>query len=563
MRTGIRRKVTALFTVGALALAGSGPITAEAAYVDMERANWASFAEDYGGLWDEAMTDYQESGTSSGELTLEFGDFVRMMLSSIFAAEDEESLDFSWLESIGLRAAASKEENSVFRTAIGLCLNDTVLATLEMPVDLGNDAVRFRVPEINGNYLGAPFEFETEEERQQWQRLKEVMNPEFLAELSADGDEVAELLKRYGDILFDSMTDVGSEEKTEKMADIEQTFTVEEGRLYADALEPALLEMAKQARDDEQLKEMIENLGTFSQEENIYEEYQQAMDEAIRDMESEIRESETNGEDNYISLKLWLDADGECAGREFAFVADGEAEEQFAWLNLREGDQAALRMYFITDAWENDGSAVLSGVGTITDGRLNGEYMVTGNGLPQCTIEVSDYDVNAEAGDLDSTYKLTYAGESDDSSDQFPLEDFALILDVEKRAQEKIDNVSLSLTMDDELLAALHLKSGGSEELLSGNDAGGEKVYQADSQEDLEEYVAEVDPEAIFENCRKAGVPEDFIAQIAGLVTQMMQPERADSPETPETSEISENTETPETPEFSEAPEVLEASEIS
>ena len=87
---------------------------------------------------------------------------------------------------------------------------------------------------------------------------------------------------------------------------------------------------------------------------------------------------------------------------------------------------------------------------------------------------------------------------------------------------EKIDNLSLSLTMNDELIATLHLKAGVGEELLA--DAADEGIlYDADEQEDLQKYVAEVNPEAIFENCRKAGVPDDFIEQIAGFVMQMMQ----------------------------------------
>lgn len=540
MRTGFRKKVTAVFAAGAVALAGLVPLTASAAYVDTERANWAALADDYGVLWDEAMAESQESETGSGELKLEFGDLVRTIIGSIFATSDGEPMDFSWLESIAIRVAAAKEDANVLKTALGLCLNDTLLASLELPIDLGNDTVKFRVPELSSNYLGAPFEFETDEMRQQWQYFKEVVNPEFLAELAASGDEVAELLKRYGDILFDHMTDCETEEKTETMADVEQTFTVEEGRIYAVDLAHVILEMAKQARDDEILKEMIEDLGTFSQQEDLYEEYQRAIDETIRDMEEDMPGLDRFDEEDYISARVWLDEDGKCAGREFSLIAEGKQRAQLTWLNVREGDQAALRMYCITDDWLNDGSSVLSGVGTITDGRLDGEYMVTQNGLPQCRIEVSDYDVDAASGDLEGTYKLTYAGETDDSQNSFSLEDYALILDVEERAKEKINNVSLSLMMNDELIAALHIKDGAGEELLTGSGADDGILYDANDQEDLQKYVEEVDPETIIENCRKAGVPEEFIEQVAGLVTQMTEADHAGDSETSELSQTPE-----------------------
>ncbi len=524
MKTEFKKKTVAALAASAFIFAGISPITALADYVEVERENWATFADVYGELWDEEMAASQERGTSSGEFKLELGDIAREMAGSIFATTDEEPMDFSWLKSIGLQIAASQEESNIFETVIGFCVNDTVLATMDLPIDFGNDMVKFRMPEISENYLGIPFEFESEESRQQWQHLKEVLNPEFLAELTADGDEVAELLKRYGDILFDRMTDISSEEKTEKLANIEQEFTVEEGRIYADDLAPVVLEMAKQARDDEQLKEMIENLGTFSQQENLYEEYQQAMDETISDMEADMPEPGIYGEENYISARIWLDEEGKCAGREFSLVSGGERTAQLAWLNIREDDQTALYMYYIVSDGQNDENGVLLGTGTITDDRLDGDYMVIQNGLPQFEIEVSDYDVKAELGDLDGTYKLTYVGETGDSQEQFSPEDFAVIFDIEQRAKEKIDNVSLTLTMEDEPVATLHLKEGESADLLAESDSDEGVVYEADNQEDFQKYADGVDPNPIIENCLKAGVPEDIIELVAEYIAKEMQP---------------------------------------
>ena len=343
------------------------------------------------------------------------------------------------------------------------------------------------------------------------------------------------MLKRYGDMLFDRMTDASSEEKSETVEGLEETFTVEEGRLYAADMAKVILEMEKQARDDEQLKEMIENLGTFASQENFYEEYQQAMDKAISDMEAdmpELSELESDDGENYISSKIWLDAEGKCAGREFTLISDGEKEIQLAWLNIREGDQAALRMNFMSGEGGSDESVVLSGVGTITDGKLNGEYTVTSNAFPLLNIEVSDYEADAEIGDFDGTYKLSFAGGADDPQEGVSPADFALIFDVEQRAEEKIENISLSLTMQDEILAALHLRSDENADLSLENGAGEGVVYDANDQEDMQKYAAEVNPETIIDNCRKAGVPEEFITQIAGLITGMTQPAESGTAQT-------------------------------
>ncbi len=544
MRTGFKKR-TALLAAGMLAVATVFPMTASAAYVDMERENWTSFADAYGAMWDQAVAESQEGDASSGELKLEFGDMVRAMAGRIFTTQDGEPMDFSWLDSIAIRAAADRQEGGVVDVALGLCLNDVVLARLELPIDFGSDAVRLRVPELSESYLGAPFEFDTGEAKQQWQRLKDVLNPEYLQELAPDGAELAELLKRYGDMLLDGITDVDSEEKTERIESVEENFTVEEGRLYADDLTPVVLGMAKQARDDAQLKEMIEDLGDFSSQTDLYEEYQKAMDNAIRDMEEDMPEPGRYGEQNYFSSKVWLDAEGSCAGREFALVSGGEKTMQFGWLGTEQGDQAAFRLYCTTEGQSVDTDFALSGVGTVSDGRLNGTYMVTQDGQLQYEVEVSDYDVNAAPGDLDGTYKFTYAAEQTDGSQgQSPLGGIALTADVERRAQEKVDRLSLSLTMDDEMLAALHLTEGEGADLLSADSAGDGALYDANDQEDLQKYVSEINPETILENCRKAGVPDKFLAQITGLVTGMMQSAQ-DSAETAQTSQGSAGTTQP------------------
>ena len=504
------KRIAAVLTAAVLTMAGAAP--ASAAYLETERESWEEFSEFYAEQWDKAMEDYRGNRGSYADIRLEAGDMLYSLLNSV-ADTTEGQLDFSWLKNIGLKLAETEAQDGVFELALGVYLNDTILATAQIPVDLTNNAIQFRVPEISEDYLGVPFEFENEESLRQWEHMKEVMNPEYLANIAPTGAQTADLLKRYGNLVLDGMTEEASYEETANVWGVEQSFTVHEGRMTEESLYHVIGNLLTTMRDDEQIKEMVENLGTFSEQESLYEEVQKNIDQELENWQDSEKTMEFE-EDNYISSKIWLDEDGGHAGREITLYTDGSIDAQISWLGTRSEDHTGFRLFCNS----GDGTSVLlSGGGDITDGRLNGNYEVRVNDKDALAIEVTDYDVNAEKGDLDGTYKVTYSGTDDEA-----LGMFALLVDIDRDQAQQTSSFSLGISLSDEVISTLKMQTGIDDGLLTDLPDGGEQ-YRADDQEDLQKYLAGVHPDTIIENCRKAGVPDEFIGQVAELVTSLME----------------------------------------
>lgn len=508
--------MTAVLTAAALTAAAAAP--ASAAYIETEREAWSEFSDFYGKEWDKERNAYLGKKAGAVNITLKIGDAVRGLAGTFTGGE----MDFSWLDSIGLEAAASAAEEGVFNVAFGVLLNDTVLATAEMPIDFEKNAIAFRVPQISRDYLGIPFEFENEESLRQWEHLKDVMSPEFLAAHMPDGQTAAALLKRYGDIVLNGMTEEEAGEETVNVCGVEQNFTVYEGRISEKGVYQVAETMLQTAQYDPQFKMMIENLGEFSSQPALYEEYQKAVEEQLAELQEEQEQMEVN-EDNYISSKIWMDEDGERAGREITIYESGEKMAQISWLGTEKDGNAGFRLLY------DDGGRdtyLFSGNGVIADGMLDGSYGLQINGERVLAVDVTDFDVNLENGDIDGTYEFSYVGETEDMF----LTSFSLLADVEEKAAEQTSRLELSLMMEDEMFAALNIRTGMETDLLDGRGTDG-VLYRADDQEDVQAYVSGLDAAAILEKCKEAGVPDDFLEQVTELVMELMmqtQPDASD-----------------------------------
>lgn len=504
------KKITAALAAAAAAVMCAAP--ASAAYLETERKAWDSFADFYGKEWDQLRGACVEEKSGSANITLEIGDALRAVAGMF----NGMGMDFSWLDSIGLETAVSAQEG-VVEAALGLLVNDTLLAGAEMPIDLKNNALAVRVPQISRDYLGVPFGFEDEESRQNWERLKDAMSPESLADLMPDGEAVAGLLKRYGDILFDSVAEEEAYEETVNVCNVEQSFTVYEGRISQENFFDVWRNMLTAARDDEQLREMIENLGTFSSQPSLYEEYQKSVDEQL-DHLPDRGEPKDDGRGSYISSKIWMDENGRSAGREITLYDRGDKMSQLSWLGTEKNGNTGLRLLY------DDGVQTLlfSGSGAAADGMLNGSYDLRVNGEPIIAVTVTDFDVTLEKGDIDGTYELRYAVDTGNML----FNSASLLVDVEKRAGEKKNNLEISLMMGNERFAALNIRTGGESDLMDEEQGA---IYRMDDQEDMQAYISGVRMDTVLENCRKAGVPDEFLEQVTELVTGLMMPRRTET----------------------------------
>ena len=80
--------------------------------------------------------------------------------------------------------------------------------------------------------------------------------------------------------------------------------------------------------------------------------------------------------------------------------------------------------------------------------------------------------------------------------------------------------------MGNERFAALNIRTGGKSDLMDEEQGA---IYRMDDQEDMQTYISGVRMDTVLENCRKAGVPDEFLEQVTELVTGLMMPRRTET----------------------------------
>ncbi len=490
------KKAAAVLTAAMIAVSGTVPVSADS-YLDSERA-----ALD--GL-EKAVTKQQpvQNDSSPGgsvSLKLEIGETVRTLLTSL------GGMDFSWLNSVELKTTAAATEDTFCSILFDLLVNNTDIVSLETPVDFANNLIKVRIPQLSESFLGISPTINGEDASLS---LQDLINLEALNEALEEEETVVKILTRYAGIVLDSMAEGTSYDVSLGWGDVAEDLTVYEGILSEEGLYQAMENILSTAKDDEQLAQLIAQAENTVPQEDLYKEFQEAMEELLTQLQEVKTETEFD-ENNYISSKIMMDADEKCAGREITFYDEGELGAQLSWYSIEQGDDSAFRMLIDNgdQIWQ------LGGQGTTTNGKLSGSYTVNCDGSDMAKIEVTDYTADTENGGFSGDFRLTLP-ESDTGSEE-AASSYAPALNVHI-GQQLPDgwSGSISLTLADAPMASLDLHTSSDISMLPEY-TGEETTYNIDNEEEASLFMSEITENAavILENLKAAGMPEDFPEQV-------------------------------------------------
>ena len=165
-------------------------------------------------------------------------------------------------------------------------------------------------------------------------------------------------------------------------------------------------ELAAAAKEDAQLKQLIENLGSlYAQEEGFF-------DSFIAALESSGGDEVPSDEEGFLTFSVWKDENGRTAGFETSIFGgtDPQAGEDsvvsFVYQNPKQDNNSGLIISF------SDGTNYLDfqGSGTITDGKLDGMYTLHYNSDILFHVNVTDYDTEAaKSGSIIGKYSFKAA----------------------------------------------------------------------------------------------------------------------------------------------------------
>ncbi len=506
-KTWIKRTATFL-AAGTIAASACIPAGAADSYLSYEKENLKKTTERLEAQWDKNIEQFRQDGFGgSVDISLHLQDVARSILGFFVP------LDISWADSAAIRMGMGAKDGDI-NLGLGLYLNDTQIATLELPIRIGEEMAYLRIPELSEYYLSAPLTFEGGSKEESKELLQKIYDPEYVTDLLPDAGTAGELLERYGDILLSYVTDSTSAEETVQVSGVEETFTVHEGRIGADALMQAMQQIIKTARDDAQIKEVIERFAQILPENiDLYEMFQNAADEYADNWEH----MGDPGEGNYISSKVWEGADGHTGGRELAIYAEGEKEASYSWMSTRQDDRTGL-LCSMEQAGQSFG---LAGSGVITDGLLDGTYTLQVSGTDLLQIEVEDYCNDQESGDLEGTYTvklLTSEGSADGMS---AFANYALKIRISRDKDADSAVLEAGLLIAGEELGSLRLEGLPRSENVPASVSESANALNPNDQEDLQTYLADITPGNLMDNLHAAGVPDELLQQLASLIMGM------------------------------------------
>lgn len=538
MRKGKKhlKKATAL-CAAAILTATAAPSAAYAAdsYADTEKANWAESVKNFTDSYADTLNQYDTllSGTTS-DITLKLEDSGRSLLGFI------APFDVSWLNDITFTTDVTVKDGQegVLMKAL---LNGTQICTIEYYLDSESQDVYMRIPELSDKYFKTNLQDAADAQSAAIEEAESSLSDDSAASAITDkvlnsgtytwstnlslammsdftgllpeASVVEELLNRYSALVFDNMNEQDSTTETLTAQGISEDCTVYEARISQDDALKMATAILESAKSDKEIEGILE---TWSQKlpdsEGLYDKFLSSVESGLASLKEADTsdDSETSDEaDDYITSRIWVNADGQIAGRELSVHSDGTESPVITW-QMPKSDSGFG--YLLTYKDSDNGEFALTGSGTIDGDLLNGTYQFSADGTPYANIELKDYDTaSAKKGDLNGNYTITLIS-SDENDSMAALANFALIMDL--TSADTSGAIDLSITSAGSTLGTLSITSepgNGVEipDLTSITDA-----YDVTDEDAMTEYASGLDFTALMSSLTDAGVPDEVITYI-------------------------------------------------
>ena len=326
-----------------------------------------------------------------------------------------------------------------------------------------------------------------------------------LEEMLPEIEPVKELLDRYGTILLDGINDEESTAETLSAGGVDQECTALEGSISAKEAVSLIQEILNTVKEDEELKNLIESwTKDMDDEKYSYENFLKS----IENIENEIEEEGEAGDGSLLS-KIWMDEEGNVAGRQISVVdADGSTEPLFVWKSPKADSQCGLML----ELYDDESIISLEGCGELTGDLLNGSYTLSMDGT-EFAIDVKDYNTAAmKAGNLNGSYTLSIVPAQTGDEEYNPMEGFELVADF--AGDNETGSITLSLNSSGSNLLSIGLAARPGKQVEYVDVSAMDKIYDVDSDADGEAFTNDMSLDTIMDNLMAAGMPEGFIEEL-------------------------------------------------
>lgn len=521
------RKTTALCAAAVLGAAAvpSAAFGADS-YSAAEKEAWAKSVAEFTSAYTESMKSSENlmSGAQA-DISLKLEDSGRSLLG--FLVPD----DISWADSLVLSTTSSFVDGKE-GILMKVLLNDTQICTIEYYLDPETQDIFMRIPELSDKYIKVNLKEAAEIQAKSLEEAASDLSDNLdsavtassdfmegysaglnasvslLSDLSAsmpEGSVLEELLNKYGTLIFDNVTEGESSQDTLTAGDVSADCTVYEGQITLENGVKMANDILSEAKSDKELAGILSNWAQILPDsEDLYDQFIKAIDTGL----DSLKDVDTSDTDSYLSTRIWVDGNGDIAGRELG-IHEGDTDTPILTWKMPKADSDFGYLLSVTA----DGSSFeLSGSGKIENDKLNGTYTFSQDSSPVVNIEVKDYDVASEKeGNLNGTYTITFA-EDIANEDAAALQNFALIMDI--ASAKDTGSISLSVTSGGSTLGTLSITSGAGETVDIPDLSSITESYSAYDEDAMTAYAATMDFTEILSNLSDAGVPDEVITSI-------------------------------------------------
>lgn len=445
-----------------------------------------------------------------GNVTVTMGDGFKNL---VIAEEPESEMFISWLQSMGLDMDIAVEGDKVGLDG-KIQLNGTDLLEGKVAVDMEKGMAYLTLPELSTTAIGAPMAGDLGYAMEERDAILEIFTQ--IAEVIPSEEVMTKLICRYMEIITDELSGVSRSAEEVSAGGVEKKVTV----LSAKISEKTILNIAEavleEMEEDKDVKNIVLSLSGISEldvdGEELYEEFR----EGIRDTLEDLDEEEPSA-DTVMTLQVYVDSRGDIVG---IGVKEPETKGKVSFLALEKGATTgiALRGDIPGLTFGFEGASDL--VGT----KRSGSFDVTYNGMKLLSATIKDVDEDKwKAGLFDGMLSVSLSKEAETLLGFTDMEEIlaGAKLEISSRQDSRTDGeVELAFYTNDALFLSVK---------IGAKDIGKKPVVLPDnyvSAEDDEAMLAwltgiEMEPTAIIEKLKNAGVPEPILS----LLEQSMMPE--------------------------------------
>lgn len=432
---------------------------------------------------------YSAKDSKEFKATVDMGVTVDESISDLIPEGSKEILDL--INDLEFTTTLNSKGDKI-DADLALGLNNKNVLSLETIVDSGSNSVYLTVPEILDKYLMTKLDIEDEA------ISFDIMNQVF--EAMPENDDMKNLINDYSNIIFDRVDEVDMDSKTLKIEGIEQDCTT----LSFEITEELAVEMVKavleKAKDDKTVEEMVKNLQKTVGIEDAYDDFSDAIYEALEELEDYDPEDVT-----YAEITEYVNSAHEIIG--FEIEIDGQSA---SYATIADGTDIATEINFADQL-------LLVGKGSIKDGLLNHKLALEMSGKKLAQIKISNCDTNlAKKGLFAGNIKISLSEdginllseESIEFASTMKLLNPSIEIDVKRPNENKCDIKFNILTTGDTVLLGFDASvqiSSKADSIVVPNDA-----VDIEDDDAMQELVTSLDLNKILENLKDAGVPDEI-----------------------------------------------------